>query len=83
MIMVLLARMNQKHVKILSILAQANEHSYVAFRDATNPWRRESYFDAQMRWFSNIGLVLFTGKRTIEITKSGKKLVQREEHEHQ
>ena len=76
--MTLPARMNQKHVMILSTLAEEKEQSYVAFRDATNPWRRESYFDGEMRWFSNIGLVLFTGKKTILITEAGKELIQSE-----
>ena len=77
------ARMTASHIKILHTLAQVEECKYVAFRFDTNPWRKEAYFDGQIKRMSRLGFVLLTGSRTIQITESGKKLVQREKHEHQ
>ena len=76
--MTLPTHMTATHVKILRTLAQAEERKYLAFRFEANPWRRESYFDAQVKWMSNLGFGLLTGTKTIQITKSGKELVQRE-----
>jgi len=69
--------MKHTHLQILFALARKGECKYVQFRFEHNPWRRESYFDAQIRWLKNVGLVVFTGPRDIKITDSGTELVRR------
>jgi hypothetical protein len=64
------------HITILSTLAQVGEDNYTQFRDTYNPWRRESYFDGQVKWLSRQGLVIITNYKTIQITGSGMELVQ-------
>jgi hypothetical protein len=69
------------HLTILRNLARVEECNYFLFRDETNPWRRESYFDGQVKWLVRKGFVLLTGLKTIQITDSGKELVHMEEHD--
>ena len=68
--------MKSSHINLLCILSQVEEFPYVQFRSENNPWRRESYFDGQMKWLAGKGLVLFTISRTVQLTDRGKEFVQ-------
>ena len=63
------------HITLLATLAQVRECKYVQFRFEHNPWRRESYFDGQMKWLANKGFLVFTISRTIQITECGMRFV--------
>ena len=67
--------MRQTHLKLLSALMHTGECNYAHFRAKNNQWRRESYFDSQIKWLVKRGLVVLRTK-TIMITNTGIELVQ-------
>jgi hypothetical protein len=69
------AGMRQTHLKLLTILLHTGKSNYSSFREENNPWRCESYFDSQIKWLVNKGLVVLEQK-TIMVTNSGAELVR-------
>jgi hypothetical protein len=76
MMKVLPAGMNAYHMQLLADLNGEGECDYAIFREVCNPWRREGYFDGQMKRLAGKGFVLFTNTKTIEITEAGRVLHQ-------
>jgi hypothetical protein len=68
--------MNSGHIHILIHLADLTECKYKPFRTEKKSWRRDSYFDGQIKRLSRKGLLFRTGSRTIQITNRGQAFVQ-------
>jgi DNA-binding MarR family transcriptional regulator len=65
----------EKQFKVLTTLVRTGECNYSSFREGNNPWRRESYFDGQIKRLVKKDLVILRTK-TIMATNSGIELVR-------